>query len=411
MKKCLFFILLVLIYTSGISQVAGSRKLLGQDTSTNTGGKIYLDTVKTLACSGCSFNKGTYADTLVIPNASNWVNSGSDVYILGKATIGSSTILRTLTLDNATPPLMGMSVSGTEKLLMGISNGANNLIPGTVAGDFALRSVSGIFLSANSGTNNHLSIATSGNVLIPVALGVGDRAPTTRGDFYSASVSNVVTSQSGATATLADFQALNNLGNGFQAGSLGSAYGVSGLLNSNYTFFQANGSDALVFNLINTVAKPIIIGETIATVATEYARWNTSGHFIPGTTVTYDLGTSALAWRDVYLSHPVGESTIGVSSSLGTNVTSITPAGNDAYFQLTVVTSGNTTGTNGLIAFGRTWGATPKCVISSADAATGTMIASAGGYVALKATSTSSMTLAGVFTGAGTWVFNCHCGQ
>lgn len=142
-----------------------------------------------------------------------------------------------------------------------------------------------------------------------------------------------------------------------------------------------------------------------------WLNWTTAGMFSPKATVTQDMGTASLAWRDVYLSHTVGESTIGVSSSLGTNVTSVTPAGNDEDFSLTVVTSGNTTGTTGLIAFGRTWGATPKCVISSANAATGAMIASAGGYVALAATSASSMTLAGVFTGAGTWVFNCHCGQ
>lgn len=142
----------------------------------------------------------------------------------------------------------------------------------------------------------------------------------------------------------------------------------------------------------------------------QIARIDATG-FNPYTTAAFDLGTASLVWRDLYLSHPIGKTTIGASSSLGTNVTSVTPAGNDAHFKLTVVTSATATGTIGLVAFGRTWGATPICVVSSADAATGAMIASAGGYVALTATSATSMTLVGLFTGAGTWVFNCHCGQ
>lgn len=138
-----------------------------------------------------------------------------------------------------------------------------------------------------------------------------------------------------------------------------------------------------------------------------------NGMFNPFASITYDLGTSSLAWRDLYLSHPIGESAIGVSSSLGTNVSSLTPAGNDAYFKLTLVTSGGAvSGTLGVVAFGRIWGATPKCTISSADATTGGAIGStSGGYVALNATSGTSMTLTGAITATGTYTFNCHCGQ
>ena len=126
------------------------------------------------------------------------------------------------------------------------------------------------------------------------------------------------------------------------------------------------------------------------------------GVVLPLTNVTYDLGTSSLAWRDVYLSHTVGKSAIGASSSLGTNVSSVTPSGNDEAFQIVMVTSGAVSGTMGFIAFGRTWGATPKCVISAADATTGSAVAlSVGGYQALNATSGSSMTFTAVITAAG----------
>ena len=132
----------------------------------------------------------------------------------------------------------------------------------------------------------------------------------------------------------------------------------------------------------------------------------------PAATVTNDLGTASLAWRDVYFSHPVGESTIGVSSALGTNVSSLTPSGNDMDFKLTLVTSSSISGSTGNIAFGRTWGATPKCVISATDATAGSAVAlSTGGYVSLNAISASAMTMTAIITASGTYVFNCHCGQ
>ena len=73
-----------------------------------------------------------------------------------------------------------------------------------------------------------------------------------------------------------------------------------------------------------------------------------------------------------------------------------------------MVTSGAVTGTLANIAFGRTWGATPKCVISNADATTGSAVAlSVGGYFALNATSASSMTFTGLITASGTYTWNC----
>lgn len=133
---------------------------------------------------------------------------------------------------------------------------------------------------------------------------------------------------------------------------------------------------------------------------------------VPPTNIGFDLGSSALAWRDIYFSHTISQSAIGVSSSLGTNVSSLTPSGSDEAFTLTLVTSGAVSGNIGNIAFGRTWGATPKCTISAANTTTGSGVAtSSGGYMALNATSTSSMTMTALITASGTYTFNCHCGQ
>lgn len=208
------------------------------------------------------------------------------------------------------------------------------------------------------------------------------------------------------------------------AGSTSTIYdGQMGVTTAHdWVLLKADGANNLGMAIGTVSNTPMVFG----THNIEAGRINTSQHWLLGTTtdnglltvagvaapeanVTRDLGTSSFAWRDLYLSHPIGKSTIGGTSGLGTNVTSLTPSGNDAHFSLTVVTSGNVTGTVGLVAFGRTWGATPKCRISVADAATGAAVTA--GYFALNATNTSSMTMAASLTGAGTYVFNCDCGQ
>lgn len=96
MKKILFIILsLVFITSIGMGQVPGSRKLLGQDTSSNTGGKLYFDTLKTLVCSGCTFLHGLYSDTIVITGGSG---GGNNLYNID-STLSS---IRTVTMAGRT---------------------------------------------------------------------------------------------------------------------------------------------------------------------------------------------------------------------------------------------------------------------------------------------------------------------
>ncbi len=303
----------------------------------------------------------------------------------------------------------GTTDNGLKSITGATSDGTNLFLPTVVGG-------------SGAGGNITLSSTTSGTkgkIILDAA----------RGSYFSESVGNLALGTSGASnsaisATFSDLtgggaiSAGVNMGNSSASSPGGGQYNIAP-----FTSVSGNGAVIMQFsaNFGSGATAPFTTQGGVVGTRTndpmiffqnsnQIARVDATG-LNPFTNVTFDLGTSSLAWRDIYLSHPIGKSTIGASSSLGTNVTSVTPSGNDAYFSLTVVTSATATGTIGLVAFGRTWGATPKCVISSADAATGAMIASAGGYVALKATSTSSMTLAGLFTGAGTWVFNCNCGQ
>jgi hypothetical protein len=91
-----------------------------------------------------------------------WVTTGSDIYYsTGKVTIGSSTINRQLTIDKAFPSF-GLSVSGTEKMLMAISTGADVGVTGTATGDYFLRTTGKQIFSADNGTTNHFQIGATG---------------------------------------------------------------------------------------------------------------------------------------------------------------------------------------------------------------------------------------------------------
>jgi hypothetical protein len=69
---------------------------------------------------------------------------------------------------------------------------------------------------------------------------------------------------------------------------------------------------------VNTIESTTGTGSTILAFSvdgTERARIDSSGHFSPGATNTYDLGTSSLRWRNIYtndlqLSNGIGDYTI-----------------------------------------------------------------------------------------------------
>lgn len=175
--------------------------------------------------------------------------------------------------------------------------------------------------------------------------------------------------------------------------------------------FEISGAGAIKFNaytsgMTGTVAKYLAVdasGNVIMDAGTG------GGYTLPTATASVlggiKVGTT-LSIASSVLDIPAYP-TIGTSNSLGSNVTSVTPAGTDGDFKLTVVTSGNVAGTIANISFGGTWSSIPVCVISAANAATGT--ASVGGYIGVNGVSTTSATMTANLFGAGTYIFNCHC--
>lgn len=65
---------------------------------------------------------------------------------------------------------MRVKRNSVDKVLFGVSGGANQLVTGDVANDTAIQAVGNIFFSADSGTTAHLKIATTGAVTIPGTL-------------------------------------------------------------------------------------------------------------------------------------------------------------------------------------------------------------------------------------------------
>jgi len=139
----------------------------------------------------------------------------------------------------------------------------------------------------------------------------------------------------------------------------------------------------------------------------------TIGGFFPATDTSHQLTVigDAKINTNLYSNHLLGLGSAPASSALGTNVTSLTITGSDAYMKLVLVTSGAVSGSLGTITYATAWANTPIGVISYGDAITGAAVAgSGGGYIAYGATSTTQATLSGVITGAGTYTFYVHTG-
>ena len=262
-------------------------------------------------------------------------------------------------------------------------------------------------------------------------LGVGTNAPATIMDVeqsQSAVTQLRVGNASTGAAALAEVQLLNNNSKAYQIGVSGSGYTPAyGDLGASVGFAYTNTANGMLF--MDDANAPMMFATGSGAPAAERMRITGGGDVLMGTTTdnglvtvagivvpeantTRDLGTSSFAWRDIYFSHTISESAIGVASSLGSNVSSVTNSGSDEDFQMVMVTSGNVAGTMAFIAFGRTWIARPHCTISAADAVTGGAIYGvATSYAAFNATSASSATFTASIIGAGTYTFNCHCGQ
>lgn len=208
---------------------------------------------------------------------------------------------------------------------------------------------------------------------------------------------------------------LLSLSGGSYISQLGSSFLIPNATVNN----AVTGTSGTVTNFANTSVN----GGSLTATNTGVTYTNASTLYIPAAptastnvTITNPYALKVASGNTflngvVSTNHVVGLGSAPTSSSLGSNVTSLTITGTDQFMQLTLVTSGAVAGTLGTINYITTWAHNPITVISYANTATGSAIAgTSGGYVALNGTGTSAATFTGVITAAGTYVFNVFTG-
>lgn len=164
---------------------------------------------------------------------------------------------------------------------------------------------------------------TGGNV------GIG-RAPTGPLDIFNNTASVAPIIQTGLNTGAAYLQHLNNLGNGIYVGSTGSTWATALLTPANWSFIW--GTNATAGIIIQTTgtggnAGPINLAVNGAIVASH----DITGHYVPGVTLTSNLGSASLQWKTLFVQDEIATgaksnghvnvSGTGTYSALGTDYT------------------------------------------------------------------------------------------
>lgn len=213
-----------------------------------------------------------YSNQILSPNSSTiWVTALRDFVVN----------------HNSAATVMSFKKDNVENAILGISNGANQLINGSVANDFNIRSVnSKILLSTDEGITASMAIDVSSNI------GVGTAAPTYRFDVQTNTASferyNIKNSSSSGGAL---FQALNNNDFGLQTGVFGSTVSA-GFNSANDVFFASNTAAGSNFNIFSSAAGNIRFGMYNGSSVQEVMRINTSSELQIGS--TSDVGAFTL---------------------------------------------------------------------------------------------------------------------
>lgn len=131
--------------------------------------------------------------------------------------------------------------------------------------------------------------------------GVG-RAPTVGLDNYSLTATRITKVESGLNTGFAYFNAANNLGNGLLAGVVGTTSGGFRSAVANSVFLEASdGSGPLVIMqngiTANGTVQPIIFNLNNA----EVARYDVTGHYVPGVNLTSNIGSASLRWANLFV--------------------------------------------------------------------------------------------------------------
>lgn len=315
------------------------------------------------ASAGFTFDK--QSNTLTVSNS---FNVGANVTVsTSTINIGNSTVNTVVNSSSITVTSASITNAAITKIY---ANGAH----GTASQVLTSNSTGGLFWAAPTSTVNALddlsdaavTSASAGQVLIANATGVF-RNVSLSGDITvtdAGVVSIAADSVALGTDTTGDYVATITAGNGLSGNGTGEgsaptvAVVAGGGIASNSTGVHVLAGDGIASNATGVhvvagtgvvsnstgvfIGQPVgttdnvtfndiivsgntILGSNSSDVVTVYSQFNSS--LIPSANVTYDLGTSAKRWKDLYLSGTsivLGDSTI--TSSSGTLSTGNTQA-------------------------------------------------------------------------------------
>ena len=115
------------------------------------------------------------------------------------------------------------------------------------------------------------------------------------------------------TSTTNSYTSVGVIPNGSSAASGFLAFNSTDANNAGYFSFNINSTEASIVTA--TTGTGTLLPFSVNIGGLRRAQWTTSGHFVPGATNSYDMGSTTLRWRNIYtqdlhLSNGIGDYTI-----------------------------------------------------------------------------------------------------
>ena len=159
-------------------------------------------------------------------------------------------------------------------------------------------------------TNKTIDAPVINSATVTGTLNFSGIGPRITGDFSNATASSRVQFQS---STLNGFTAVGVVPNGSSTTAALTIDNESTATNSSAAALQITNN---IISLISTTrGSGTLLPIGILMNGITVSQWTTSGHFVPGATNSYDMGSTTLRWRNIYtqdlhLSNGIGDYTI-----------------------------------------------------------------------------------------------------
>jgi Chaperone of endosialidase len=252
------------------------------------------------------------------------------------------------TSDNGTETAnyidMGINSSGYNNTAVPVLNGVNNTYLYAAGNDFTIGNLGHnkplIFFTTPNATQanaaERMRITGAGTVGIGTSTFSGtnpEKLIVDAGATGNTSYQNVIVGkgntnsyaqlniQNGSSGTSASSDVVATANNGSESvnfidmginGGGNTSTGVLGGANTAYLY--STGNDFVIGNGANS--KDLVFFTTASSTSTERMRLLNAGHLVPGTTNSYDLGSTSLRWRTIYSNNVLNTSDARLKTSI-----------------------------------------------------------------------------------------------